>query len=158
MALDISPKEVYIFIVWSCTRKPFLEEIRNQRVSGLSLYESGRWIQGFDVLGRAQSRRSCCALCAPARICVFSLSCSQFLLALVICTHDPHRLKGAIKSCVNGSEKSCVRADESEKSCVRAGDAQKSYVRQSSCVGMWKMVELKSLPTIKEIAIVMMQM
>ena len=49
------------------------------------------------MLVKLQSRRSCCAFCAPARICV-SLCCSQFLLALVTCTDDPHRYKRAIKS------------------------------------------------------------
>ena len=47
---------------------PLLEE--NQRVSVWSLCESNHWIQSVDVLVEAQSRRSCCAAVAPARICL----------------------------------------------------------------------------------------
>ena len=50
------------------------------------------------VLVKARSRCNCCAFCALARVCLFSLCCSQFPLALVTCTDDPHRLKRAIKT------------------------------------------------------------
>ena len=52
----------------------------NQHVSGLSLCESGRLIQSVDVLVKAQSRRSCCAFGAPARICVSPCVVLSFLL------------------------------------------------------------------------------
>ena len=58
---------------------------------------------------------------------------------------------------VEGEIRKTEGADRSEKSCVRAEDAQKSCVRNSSCDGVWKMVELKSLPAIREIALVKMQ-
>ena len=62
------------------------------------LCESGPLIQSVDVCVKAQSRRSCCAfLCTCAYVFV-SLCCSQFPLALVTCTDDPHRLKRAIKT------------------------------------------------------------
>ena len=69
----------------------------NQRVSGLSLCESGRLIQSVVMLVEAQSRRSCCAFCAPACICLSPCVVLNFFLH-VTCTDDPHRLKCAIKS------------------------------------------------------------
>ena len=63
----------------------------------MSLCESGQLIQSVDVLVKAQFRRSCCAFCAFARICL-SPCCSQFLTAVVLFTDDPHRLKRAIKT------------------------------------------------------------
>ena len=39
---------------------------------------------------------------------------------------------------MNGSEKSCIRADGSDNSCVQTEDVQKPCGRKSSCVGVWK--------------------
>ena len=94
MTLDVSPKNVYSFIVWNGIRNLHL---RNQRASGLSLCELDRLIQSVVVFVEAQSRRSCCAFCAPARVCLSPCVVLSVFLH-VTCTDDPHRLKCAIKS------------------------------------------------------------
>ena len=55
-------------------------------------------------------------------------------------------------------KKSCVQADGSGKSCVQADGSEKSHACEIVLVSeCGKMLELKSWPTIKEIAIVKMQ-
>ena len=58
----------------------------------MNLCESGRLTQSVDVLVKAWFRRTCCAFFVHLRAFVVSLCCSQFLLALVTWTDDPHRL------------------------------------------------------------------
>ena len=74
---------------------PLLEE--NQRVSGWSLCESNHWIQSVDVLVEAQSPTQLLRSCSTCAHLFVSFCFSQFLLALVTCTDDPHRLKRAIQ-------------------------------------------------------------
>ena len=69
----------------------------NQCVSGLSLCDTSQLIQRVVVLVEAQSRRSCCAFCSPARICLSPCVVLSFFLH-VTCTDDPHRHKCAIKT------------------------------------------------------------
>ena len=94
MTLDISPKNVYSFIMWNGIRNL---NSGNQRVSGLSLCESGRLIQSVAVLVEAVSRRGCRTFCAPACICLSACVDLSFILQ-VTCTDDPHRLPSSLKS------------------------------------------------------------
>ena len=95
MTLDISPKNVHSFVVWNGIQNLYLRKSTCFRLE-LCVNQADR-SREFVVLVEAQSRRSCCAFCALARICL-SVCCSQFFFLQVTCTDDPHRLKCATKS------------------------------------------------------------
>ena len=58
----------------------------SQRVSGLTLCESGRLIQSIGVIVKAQSRRSCCAFLVHLR----AFDCLPVLFSVSACTRDMH--------------------------------------------------------------------
>ena len=75
MTLDISPKECPQLHCVERYSEPLLEEIIV--LQAWACVNQADWSRVLFVLVEAQSRHSCCAFCAPARVCL-SVCCSQF--------------------------------------------------------------------------------